>query len=311
MLGRLVGEALGSRPPASLWSEELLAVFHEADLAVVNLECCISERGERWDPEHKAFHFRAPPVAVETLQAAGVRAVWLANNHALDYGPEALFDTLEHLAAAGIAWSGAGRDLDGARHGAELDAAGSHIGLVGVADHPTDFAAGPGRPGIAFADLRSGGAPSWLLEEVARLRTRCDLVIVGPHWGPNMLPDPLPQHPRVAHQLLEAGADGVAGHSAHVFQPVDVVAGRPILYDLGDLLDDYATDDVLRNDLGILALWRPAELLQLVPLKLEYCRTTLARGHDRDWIVARLMQSATFRGARPRAESGRVTLDLQ
>lgn len=310
MLGRLVGETLLRQPPSSLWSAEVLAVFREADLAVVNLECCISERGQPWDPEHKAFHFRAPPVAVETLAAAGIRAVWLANNHALDYGPDALIDTFEHLAAGGIAWAGAGCDVQEARRGAEVEAAGLRIGLVGGSDHPADFAAAADRPGIALAPFQEGSAPAWLIAEVARLRSRCDLVVVGVHWGPNMRPEPLPHHPRIARELLDAGADAVAGHSAHVFQAVGVVEGRPICYDLGDLLDDYAVDERLRNDLGMLALWRPGERLDLVPLKLGICFTTLARGDEHAWIVGRLVGVLRDQGLEPRVEGGRVVVDL-
>jgi len=310
MLGRLVGEALRTRPAASLWSAELRDVLAEADLAIVNLECCISERGAPWDPQHKPFHFRAPPAAVETLAAAGVRAVWLANNHALDYGSDGLQDTFEHLAAAGIAWAGAGRDVTEARRGAEIEVAGARIGLVGMADHPADFAAGRERPGIAFAALRSGQAPGWLLDEIRRLREHCDLVVAGPHWGPNMRPAPLPHHPAMARQVIAAGADAIAGHSAHVFQAIELIGDRPVCYDLGDLLDDYAVDDELRNDLGILALWRPHERLELVPLKLEFCMTTIARGDDHAWIVRRLRQAGRVVGCEPNVESGRLVFDL-
>lgn len=311
MLGRLVGEALGARPPSSLWSDELLEVFAEADVGVVNLECCISERGSPWDPGHKPFHFQAPPSAVETLTVAGVRAVWLANNHALDYGPDGLLDTFEHLARAGIAWAGAGRDRDAARRGVELEVEGVRIGLAGVADHPAAFAAGVDTPGIAWAALHDGMAPGWLLAEVRRLKSRCDLVLVGPHWGPNMRAEPQSHHPAVARELLAAGADAIAGHSAHVVQPVELFAGRPVCYDLGDLLDDYAVDEWLRNDLGVLALWHPHERLELVPLKLEFCRTTLALGDDHAWVVEHVGDASRARGAEPKLESGRLVFDLR
>ena len=310
MLGRLVGGALATRRPSSLWSPELLEVFSEADLAIVNLECCISERGSPWDPQRKPFHFRAPPAAVETLAAAGVQAVWLANNHALDYGPDALRDTFAHLAGAGIAWAGAGRGVAEARRGAEIHVGGRRIGLIGISDHPADFAAGPDRPGIALAALQGGRAPGWLLQEVRRLRARCDLVVVGVHWGPNMRAEPLPHHPAIARQLIAAGADALAGHSAHVFQAIELIGDRPVCYDLGDLLDDYAVDDELRNDLGILALWRPHERLELVPLKLEFCSTTIARGRNHAWIVRRLREAGRAVSCEPRLESGRLVFDL-
>lgn len=313
MLGRMVGRALAHRPPASVWDPELLEVFREADLAIVNLECCVSERGEPWAAPGKPFFFRAPPVAVEALAAAGVRAVWLANNHALDYGETALLDTFRHLEAAGIAWAGAGRDLAQARRGAVIAMNDLRIGLVGLADHPADFAATASRPGIAWVgsdDLARGGPPEWLVAEVRRLATTCDVVAVGPHWGPNMRLRPLPHHPAVARALVAAGASIVCGHSAHVVQPIGLIDGAPICYDLGDLLADYAIDPELRNDLGVLALFRPRERLELVPLRLDYTRTRLATGDDHARLVNRLLAAARREGVDLRLDGSRLVLDL-
>src|SRR3954454_13064562 len=101
MLGRGVAEAIARTRRLPL-NPEVLAVAAEADLFVLNLECCVSERGARWPDPDKPFFFRAPPVAAELLAAMGVDCVSLANNHALDYGPEALLDTFEHLRDAGV-----------------------------------------------------------------------------------------------------------------------------------------------------------------------------------------------------------------
>lgn len=314
MLGRMVGRALLDRPPAAAWDPELLEVFAEADLAIVNLECCISEHGRPWPAPGKPFFFRAPPTAVDVLASVGVRAVWLANNHALDYGYEALLDTFRHLQAAGIAWVGAGVDVGAARRGVVVETAGVRIGLVGFADHPADFEASHGRPGIAFVasgELARVGPPAWLVDEIRRLRAECEMVIVGPHWGPNMRAEPLPHHPAVARSLIEAGATALAGHSAHVVQPVGLVGGAPVLYDIGDLLDDYAVDEQLRNDLGMLALLRPGERLELVPLRLEFTRTRLATGDDQAWLFGRLTRGSRRRGVELVPQRGRLVLDLR
>ena len=94
---------------------------------------------------------------------------------------------------------------------------------------------------------------------------------------------------RAAASLHAAGADLVAGHSAHVCHGVGWDDG-PTLFDLGDVLDDYMVDPWLRNDLGVLAIWRPHadRLLELVGLRLEYCHKRLADGRDADGIAARL-----------------------
>jgi poly-gamma-glutamate capsule biosynthesis protein CapA/YwtB (metallophosphatase superfamily) len=181
MLGRGVARTLATTPPEALVAAEVRAVLDRADLVVLNLECCISERGRPWEAPGKPFFFRAPPRAIELLVLLGTDCVTLANNHTLDYGVDALADTLEYLATAGIAVVGAGADLEQARRPAVLTAGGLRVAVVGVTDHPADFAAGPDRPGVAFADpVRQ--VPDWLLE---RIRVaEAEVVLVTPHWGP-------------------------------------------------------------------------------------------------------------------------------
>ncbi|MFQ5947791.1 MAG: CapA family protein [Acidimicrobiia bacterium] len=305
MLGRGVAAELESVPPESLFSDEVVAAAREADLFVLNLECCISERGSRWPDPQKPFFFRAPPAAVQTLTHLGVDCVTLANNHALDFGIEALLDTLDLLAAADIAVVGAGTDFDQASSPALLDAEGLSIAVIGVADHPADFAAGPDRPGIAFVDLRRG-VPDWLLGTVRGVDA--DVVLVTPHWGPNMVVDPVRHVREAAAALIQAGATLIAGHSAHVFHGVD---GR-VVYDLGDFIDDYAVDPVLRNDLGLLFLIdldeRGPRELEAIPLELDYCRTRLATGGDLAWIHRRFQAACAAFGTDVTTRDGRLVV---
>jgi poly-gamma-glutamate capsule biosynthesis protein CapA/YwtB (metallophosphatase superfamily) len=291
MLGRSVGEALGKVAPEDVWAPEVRAIAASCDAVFCNLECCISDRGRRTERiSGKPFFFRGPPKAIGSLEAVGVRAVGLANNHALDYEVEALADTLEYLRAAGIAFAGAGMGLDEARRGIVVDAGGRRVGMVAVSDHPEEFAAAPDTPGIAYADLRDG-IPAWLEAEVGRVRARSDALIAFPHWGFNMTSEPAPWQREAAQALHDAGADLVAGHSAHVFHGIGWAARGPLAFDLGDALDDYRVDAELRNDLGVMALWRPRDPdreLELVGLALDFCHTRLAEGADADWIAARL-----------------------
>jgi poly-gamma-glutamate capsule biosynthesis protein CapA/YwtB (metallophosphatase superfamily) len=157
MLGRKMAEALGRRGPNSLVADDVVAVAQEADLLVLNLECCISERGERWPDPRKPFFFRAPPAATDVLTRLGVDCVTLANNHALDYGAEALLDTLAHLDAAGIGHVGAGADLTEARAPATLEAGGFRLAVLGCADHRGSTLPGPRRPESPTAWTGSAG----------------------------------------------------------------------------------------------------------------------------------------------------------
>jgi poly-gamma-glutamate synthesis protein (capsule biosynthesis protein) len=231
----------------------------------------------------------------------------MANNHALDYGEIALLDTFRHLGSANIRCVGAGADLETARAPAVLDAEGFRLAVVGVTDHPKEFAARPDRPGVAFADLHDG-VPPWVLATVERAHAEADAVLVTPHWGPNMSPEPV-GHVRVAaDELAAAGATIVAGHSAHVFQGI---RGR-ILFDVGDFLDDYAVDPVLRNDLGLLFLVTLDEegplRLQAVPLALDHCITRLATEDDAAWIRRRFRSACAAFGTEVAEEGGRLVV---
>ena len=305
MLGRGVGRALATTPPEDLVAPEVRAALGEADLVVLNLECCISGRGRPWDAPGKPFFFRAPPRAVELLVLLGADCVTLANNHALDYGFDALADTLEHLAGAGIAAVGAGPDLERARRPATLAAGGLRVAVLGVTDHPPDFAAGPDRPGVAFADLRRR-VPDWLAEGVGA--ADAEVVLVTPHWGPNMTSEPVGHVRRAAAALVDAGATLVAGHSAHVPHGV---AG-PVLYDLGDFLDDYRVDPRLRNDLGLLFLvtldGHGPVRLEALPLKLDFCHTRLATGEDAAWTRRRFRSACAALGTTVEDDGDRLTV---
>ena len=306
MLGRQVGRALAEVPAAALVAPDVVAAMRQADLVVLNLECCISDRGRPWDAPGKPFFFRAPAQAIDLLTLLGVDCVALANNHALDYGRQALLDTLDHLAAAGIAAVGAGPDHDQACRPAVLRAGGLRVVVIGVTDHPADFAAGLGRPGVAFADL-GHQVPGWLLETIRE--ADADAVVVTPHWGPNMVTAPVRHVRRAAATLVEAGATLVAGHSAHLPHGV---AGR-VLYDLGDFLDDYRVDRRLRNDLSLLFLVTldtdgPSRL-EALPLKLDFCRTSLATGQDAAWIRRRFRAACAALGTKVDEAAGRLVVN--
>lgn len=110
MLGRLVNDLLNRENYTYVWGDTLDMV-RSADLSLINLECAISSKGKKWDKTFKMFHFRANPKAIQVLRTAHIDYVSLANNHVLDYGIEALIDTLDLLDKNKIAHSGAGRDL--------------------------------------------------------------------------------------------------------------------------------------------------------------------------------------------------------
>ncbi len=298
MLGRNAGAVLRRRPPEYVWGDTL-PLLRQADAVLVNLECVIAgeETGRPWP--RKVFHFKAPPQAVAALQAAEVSAVTLANNHTLDFGPEALEEMLDLLAASGLPAAGAGRTATEARRVVSLTVRGLRLGLVSWTDNEPNWEAGAEAPGVFYVpvDLDDPRAAA-LLQAVRAARAHHDLVVVAAHWGPNMLAEPLPAHPPFARALAEAGADLVLGTSAHVVQGIELYrpAARPgrvalICYDLGDYVDDYAVDPGLRNDLSLLFLFdvdtSGVRRVELHPVLIDgwRCQVNRARGAEAEAVL--------------------------
>lgn len=282
MLGRLVNWMLETVEPDYVWGESL-PVLRTADARFANLECVLSDWGEPWPG--KRFVFRSDSKNVAVLLAAQLTAVSLANNHVLDFGDVALRQTLELLAAAGIGYAGAGRNLSEAMQPATVRVGEYRCAFLAVTDNEPDWEATTSEVGIFFVpcDLADERFQR-LLELVKMTAMEHDLVIVSYHWGPNWGERPLPEHVRVGHALIQAGARIVYGHSAHITRAVEFYGDGVILYSCGDFIDDYAVDEVQRNDETFLFLIlledaRPqkVELIPFVIAEFQVRRPELLR----------------------------------
>ena len=298
MLGRNVAGVLTRHPPEHVWGGTL-PYLREADAVIVNLECVIAraQTGSPWP--RKVFHFKAPPEALAALRVAGVSAVTLANNHTLDFGRPALEEMLDLLAEAGIPAPGAGRTAAEATRTVTLEPGGLRVALVNFSDNEPAWEAGAQLPGVHYVpvDLEDPRAVA-LRERVREARTAHDLVIVAAHWGPNMVAEPLPRHGPFARALAESGADLFLGTSAHVVQGIELYRPEarpdrvvPICYDLGDYVDDYAVDPLLRNDLSFLFRFTldagGVHEIRLLPVLIDGWRNRVdpATGDDAEEIL--------------------------
>ena len=201
-----------------------------ADIAVVNAEMAISNRGSAVDKE---FVFRAPPQAAARMAIAGIDVANLANNHARDYGAEALLDSVNLLEIAGVVPLGAGADDTEAYSHRVLHAGGDvRVAFVGASMVvPWTFPAGPDRPGIASA------RPTTRIVESVRAASRAaDVVIVVIHWGVERQTCPVAEQFDVTRELLDAGADAIIGHHPHVLQPIEFLGGKLVAYSLGNFV---------------------------------------------------------------------------
>ncbi|HEX3000404.1 MAG TPA: CapA family protein [Armatimonadota bacterium] len=305
MLGRGVNEALHHLRPEEPWGDTLPLLL-AADLRVINLECALTASTRPWMRTPKVFHFRANPAAVRVLQAARIDACALANNHTLDYEETGLLDTLACLDATGIGHAGAGKDAAAAAQPCLLPGT---LALLSFTANEPDWAAGPDHPGINY--LPTSLAPA-VLDRVSAASTTAraagaETILFSNHWGPNMLLRPSVLFQEFAHAVLDLGADIYYGHSAHLVQGIEIYRGKPILYDTGDYLDDYAIDPDLHNDWSFLFSVslenRVLRRLELFPVTLTYARVQRAVGTGREAMLARMEAlSAEFGTALVRRE---------
>ncbi|MFK0178156.1 CapA family protein [Streptomyces xanthochromogenes] len=221
-----------------------------ADFAMVNLETAITTRGAA---EPKLYHFRTPPSALTALQASGVDAVSMANNHAVDYGPAGLADTLDAVHHAPIPVLGIGANEAEAYKPYVKNIRGVRLAVVAasqVMDLTNDkFRAGPKKPGIASALDQAK-----LIAAVKRAKAEADVVVVYLHWGTEGQSCPGPEQKSIAAKLSAAGATAVVGTHAHVMLGSGMLGRSYVNYGLGNLLW-YGTSPYPRsNDSGIATL---------------------------------------------------------
>ena len=295
MLGRLVNETLKSMPPAYPWGNTL-PVFMESDLRICNLECVVSDRGAPWSLTRKTFHFRSDAKNIDCLRSAGFNVVSLANNHALDYEYEALIETVGHLDNAGIRHAGAGADFSQASQPALLQAGGITIGFIAFTDNEPEWESTERQPGVYHVpvDKSDDERTRHLFEMIKETKKQADLLIVSAHWGGNWGYQPEPGHVPFARTLVDSGADIVFGHSCHVFRGIEIYHERPILYSTGDFVDDYAIDEIERNDESfIFVVWTDGSRitgLTLYPTVISHMQARLAGPRDAVVIADRMQR---------------------
>ncbi|WP_276272685.1 CapA family protein [Haloarcula litorea] len=293
MLGRNVDDEWDGRDPAGVWGG-LRERLRAADGLLLNLECCVSDRGE--PRPGRTFHFRAgPDWAVPALEAAGTVFASLANNHVLDFGRAAFADTLAHLDDAGIPAAGAGPDRRAAFAPTTFTAGDLDVAVVAVTDRSPSYAARANAPGTAYAPLRVDDTltRNWVGDALARAReTDPDLLVASLHWGPNWEARPSDAQRRFARWLIDRGVDVVHGHSAHVIQGVETYRGRPIVYDAGDIVDDYLVKEGLHNDRSFLFELvvddGTLKALDLVPVRIADNSVGLAGERAARWLRDRM-----------------------
>ncbi len=249
-------------------SEDLLKEMQAVDVLMLNNEFSYSTGGTK-TPD-KTYTFRADPDRVSILTDMGVDVVSLANNHALDYGQEALLDTFRTLDDAGINYVGAGDTMDRAKAPIYREIGGKKIAFLAASRvvFSMNWYATDTTPGmIGTYD------PSLILESIQEAKGNSDFVVIFVHWGVERDNHPQEYQTSLAKQYIDAGADAVIGCHPHVMEGFEYYKGKPIAYSLGNFIFTSRSDKS-----GFLKLYLDPEggvRMQLLPAVYSDTYTSL------------------------------------
>jgi poly-gamma-glutamate synthesis protein (capsule biosynthesis protein) len=230
-------------------------LFKGADLAIANFENPAPD-AFRW--HGKGTVFNANPKHIAGLRNAGIDWVSLANNHIGDAGRKGMLQTMDNLADYGIAHGGLGKNDAAAHRATLLEAGGLTVGLLGYDQiarvyNATETVAGSARMTVKAlkADIR------------AARKAGADVVVVFPHWGVEYRATPVDAQRRLGRAAIDAGADLVIGNHPHWAQGMEVYAGKPIWYALGNLVFDQSWSEYTMEGITLELTFRGAELAQI------------------------------------------------
>jgi poly-gamma-glutamate capsule biosynthesis protein CapA/YwtB (metallophosphatase superfamily) len=269
-LGDAPGAAIEAEGAEYPW-ESAGRPLRRADIAFGNLESAVSKRGE---PFPKEYTFRGTPEALAGLRKhSGIDVLNLANNHVGDFGPTAMLDTVRGVERLGMKAVGAGPSLARALQPQVVERLGLRVAFVGFSNIlPLEFAAEPGRPGVAWA------TPEAVAEAVRTARQHADVVVATFHWGIEKAPYETAEQAELARIAADAGAQLVIGAHPHVLQPLRRTGAALVAYSLGNFVfgaqsSETAATGVLVADLsaeGVTAArWRPGTISSGRPILEE------------------------------------------
>lgn len=220
--------------PDDFKMEEIVRELAINDFVLGNLETPVSRRGEPHHKQDPHVTFCADPACLEILKILQLSAVTLANNHMLDFGPDALVDTRRHLDEVRMPHFGAGPDYHAANAPLLTEVNGVPIAFLGTVYIYSSSTERAGRKSAGLADWRIGP----LLEQIRSLKAKGYLVVVTVHWGLEYSFFPVQYQVRQARKMIDEGATLILGHGPHYPQGIERYKDGEIVYSLGNFIFD-------------------------------------------------------------------------
>ena len=214
---------------------DLKPYIDQADYSILNLEAPLVLDSSRAQPIQKVGpSLGAPLETIDVIKSAGFNCVTLANNHIMDYGAQALKDTISTLNEKQILHVGAGQSLNDASKVLYLDDGAQVVAVVNFCENEFSIA----------GDNSAGAFPLSIVKnyhQIQEAKEGADRVVVIVHGGHELYQLPSPRMKELFHFFVEVGADAVINHHQHCYSGYEVYRGKPIFYGLGNLCFDLAS----------------------------------------------------------------------
>ena len=266
-----VGDVFPDRPDPAQSFVLVRDAMRRADIAFCQLEANLTEGGTRLPQARHAV--RGDPRMATALRDTGFNVVSFAGNHCLDFGREAFLETIERVSRAGAAIVGVGATIDEARRPAIVESKGNRVGFLAYSSIlPMGYWAEQDRAGCApmrawtiYEQIEHDqpGTPCRIhtfpnrddlramRDDIKRAKTNADVVIVSLHWGIHFVPAVIADYQRdVAYAAIDAGADLILGHHAHILKGIEIYKDKPIFYSLCNFAIDLRMDAKLAASKG-------------------------------------------------------------
>ncbi len=251
---QMVGDLILDEPNPDFLFDLARKQLRSSDLLLGHVEVPHTARGIE-----TRFDVPAPPsdpANLAALHRAGFHIATLAGNHIADAGPNGVEDTVAELRRLGLATAGAGINLIEARQPAIVARHGLRLGCLSYnCVGPRESWAGPDKAGCAYVHVLThyeldhaspGGPPTVytfaqpntleaMSADIEVLRKQVQVLVVALHKGLGHTPATVAMYERqIARAAIDAGADIVVGHHAHILQGMEIYKDRPIFHGLGN-----------------------------------------------------------------------------
>ncbi len=247
-----------------------------ADVVFGQLESTYSERGTPMFVPSSPSRRAPKNIMAFTEKGAGFDTMSFACNHAMDYGWEAFYDTLALFQKHNIPLVGAGKNIEEARKPAIIERKGTRVGFLAYVSvifpglmaeenvpgcvplrasnfYQQLYRFQPGTPPLIITELFPEDKKA-MEDDIKKLRSQVDVLVVSMHCGVFMTPAVIAMYQKeAAYAAIDAGADLVLQHHAHILKGIEVYKGKAIFYGLGNFAVDRIPDFP-----GKLEPWDPA-----------------------------------------------------